>query len=841
MSQRLHGAGVAGQDVMQILKDVGNVAAATGDLGAERLEGISTALSQIISKGKLSAEEMEQLAERGIPAWKLLSESMGLSVGVLRKMGEEGKLTANDLTTALSKVANGKFGDAMKKQAETGMGAFVGLQNAIMVSASVAFEPFYKEIAKFGQQMLRDVQDQQGDFEKIGEQIARYIGKGAGTALLETGKFLGDLLATELLNAFGEKVEKSFAAKFFESFERGFDENFWQPILGKEWFEQEWGKQSETVRYATEQLYTPKAQQNAQNYGRQITNVTNATNQLTDAQRRARQQQEALQSMFTSMAYRLQFFGLETVEAATKVELLNAGITNFMEGQGARVLGLARMLDQKTAESQYNENLESARKTIQGIKEDAEFQLNFINPTALDLFNRQVKQGAFNFKELGISVDSARLAVARLTQAERYRNTQALVDAFTSQPRDTSAQGESARAFADIGKSLGVENLKMGSVSSDAFGQRIAEMVKDSSDFYTLARSLEEFMSNWASADTLQPLITDFDSFAKALKAVATTIEQRQLSEGLKEFDDILGDLGIRIGDRGFQTNLEKFTAKLADPLVAKALEEQAAALGITVANLRELLRLQYQEQQKPTTRKRFADDPNKKPQGDFLTGLLGDGEINGVKTRADAIKDVYRDLGETVRDTMVGMVQAGGQLLESYIMTGEAGAEAFKQLAASIISGIAVEAGIKAIFQVAEGFAALATYQPVKAANHFAAAKVYGVVAGVAAGVGIGIGAAGGLSSGKKEDQSAAPDYQTSNFSNVQSSQNFGTGSNTATVQLAAAVNGLNQRINSMSPGDVLTTGAQQKRGFIASTAVNEMKTSPSNRRGMNQVLGAR
>jgi hypothetical protein len=57
--------------------------------------------------------------------------------------------------------------------------------------------------------------------------------------------------------------------------------------------------------------------------------------------------------------------------------------------------------------------------------------------------------------------------------------------------------------------------------------------------------------------------------------------------------------------------------------------------------------------------------------------------------------------------------------------------------------------------------------------------------------------------------------------------------------TRLASAVDGLNNRISSMSPGDVLTTGAGQKRGFIANTAVDEMKKNPSARNGMNRVLG--
>ncbi|HMS10342.1 MAG TPA: tape measure protein, partial [Pyrinomonadaceae bacterium] len=64
MSQRLQGAGIEAGKVTELIKDIGNTAAATGEVTAERMEGIGVAISQVFAKGKVSAEEMEQLAER---------------------------------------------------------------------------------------------------------------------------------------------------------------------------------------------------------------------------------------------------------------------------------------------------------------------------------------------------------------------------------------------------------------------------------------------------------------------------------------------------------------------------------------------------------------------------------------------------------------------------------------------------------------------------------------------------------------------------------------------------------------------------------------------------------
>lgn len=54
---------------------LGNTVAAVGG-NSETLNNIARALGQIQTKGKLSAEEMNQLAENGVGAWDILSKQM---------------------------------------------------------------------------------------------------------------------------------------------------------------------------------------------------------------------------------------------------------------------------------------------------------------------------------------------------------------------------------------------------------------------------------------------------------------------------------------------------------------------------------------------------------------------------------------------------------------------------------------------------------------------------------------------------------------------------------------------------------------------------------------------
>lgn len=73
------------------LKALVDTMAMTGG-GAEQLNGIILAVGQSWTKGKLQTEEVNQLLERGVPVWKMLSEATGKSTASLMDMASSGKL-----------------------------------------------------------------------------------------------------------------------------------------------------------------------------------------------------------------------------------------------------------------------------------------------------------------------------------------------------------------------------------------------------------------------------------------------------------------------------------------------------------------------------------------------------------------------------------------------------------------------------------------------------------------------------------------------------------------------------------------------------------------------------
>lgn len=79
-AQKMIAMGWDADKILEDMKTIGDAAAATGR-GEEGLQRIVLALSQIRSKGKLSTEELNQLAEGGIAAKRYIAEGLGYGSG----------------------------------------------------------------------------------------------------------------------------------------------------------------------------------------------------------------------------------------------------------------------------------------------------------------------------------------------------------------------------------------------------------------------------------------------------------------------------------------------------------------------------------------------------------------------------------------------------------------------------------------------------------------------------------------------------------------------------------------------------------------------------------------
>lgn len=105
-----------------------------GDLAsgnAEKMDRITLAYGQMLAKGKVTGEELRQMAEAGVPLQTALAESIGVTGEEFSKMVSKGEVGIDALNKAITGLTtgNGKFAGMMEKQSQTMQGMLSTLQD----------------------------------------------------------------------------------------------------------------------------------------------------------------------------------------------------------------------------------------------------------------------------------------------------------------------------------------------------------------------------------------------------------------------------------------------------------------------------------------------------------------------------------------------------------------------------------------------------------------------------------------------------------------------------------------------------------------------------------------
>lgn len=129
-AKRLMAYGFAAEDVIPMLENVGDATAALGT-GQEGINQVTRALGQMQAKGKVSAEEMLQLTEAGIPAWEFLAESIGTDTAGAMDAVTRGAVDATTGIKALTDGMGREFGGLMEEQAKTIPGIMSNIADSI--------------------------------------------------------------------------------------------------------------------------------------------------------------------------------------------------------------------------------------------------------------------------------------------------------------------------------------------------------------------------------------------------------------------------------------------------------------------------------------------------------------------------------------------------------------------------------------------------------------------------------------------------------------------------------------------------------------------------------------
>lgn len=179
--------GDTAKDIVPHLTAIGDAVSALGG-GSAEIDRVVRAIGQMESKGRILAEEMNQLSEIGINGFALLAQETGKSEAELRKMGETGQLLATEYIPLLYQGLERTFGGGMAAQAQTFNGLWSTLKDNILQAGMAISQPFFEK-AKAGLQRLVEY-TQTAEFDKKMDEWAESaadLAEGLGTFVSETG------------------------------------------------------------------------------------------------------------------------------------------------------------------------------------------------------------------------------------------------------------------------------------------------------------------------------------------------------------------------------------------------------------------------------------------------------------------------------------------------------------------------------------------------------------------------------------------------------------------------------------------------------------------------------
>lgn len=156
-------------------------AGAAMQLSGDEMSRVFLALGQMMSKGKVQAEEMRgQLGEVLPGAFQLAADAMGMTTAQLDKFMADGNLTAEEVIPKMAVAVKEKYSEAAKQAAETTQGKLNQMLNAWEeYKARLAASGPARHIIQFVTEYLTSRNDEAAAAEKESSQNARLASQGA--------------------------------------------------------------------------------------------------------------------------------------------------------------------------------------------------------------------------------------------------------------------------------------------------------------------------------------------------------------------------------------------------------------------------------------------------------------------------------------------------------------------------------------------------------------------------------------------------------------------------------------------------------------------------------------
>jgi tape measure domain-containing protein len=184
--------GSSSQDIPKLLDAIGNIAANAN----KPIQDIAIIFGQVQAAGKLTGERLLQLQEQGVPALKLLGESMGKTELAVKQMVTDGKVGFDkfrDAVVNFSKEGQPAFG-AMEKQSKTLNGMFSTLGDSIKVMG-----------AGFGDSLMPLMKDAVQGFTDLADTVLKnkQVILDVGKAFVLASTTMAAILGVQALVALG--------------------------------------------------------------------------------------------------------------------------------------------------------------------------------------------------------------------------------------------------------------------------------------------------------------------------------------------------------------------------------------------------------------------------------------------------------------------------------------------------------------------------------------------------------------------------------------------------------------------------------------------------------------
>lgn len=179
-AQRLLAMGFAVKDVIPALTAIGDAVAAMGG-GKEQIDRVTLAFGQMQAKGRVQGDEMLQLAEAGIPAWKYLAQTLGVDIPTAMKMVTKGQVSSAVGIAAITKGMQADFGGAMAAQSKTWKGLISSAKDYARIMAGTAMGPVFTRVLKPALEVVAAFMA--GPGQKAAERFAAALDRGITRAL----------------------------------------------------------------------------------------------------------------------------------------------------------------------------------------------------------------------------------------------------------------------------------------------------------------------------------------------------------------------------------------------------------------------------------------------------------------------------------------------------------------------------------------------------------------------------------------------------------------------------------------------------------------------------------